>query len=171
MKRPLTVCLTGVESTGKTTAAQALAAHLGWPWAPEAARGDAAVREGRTAPDDLARLCDEQRLALDRLHHAPGILSDACPLVIELWGEVVFGCCPVQVYREGLQVDLFLLCAPDLPWEPDPLRTLPDANRRWEHHRLFESRLLDRGWPYVVLTGTGEDRWNAALPRIAALTG
>ena len=171
MRRPVRVCLTGVESTGKTTSAQALAAHLDWPWVPEAARADAAVCAGRTQPHDLARLCAAQGRSLDRLTQVPGVLSDACPLVLELWGEVVFGCCPATSFRHGQAVDLFLLCAPDLPWEPDPLRTMPDANRRWELHRLFEARLLERGWAYVVLTGTGPERWRAALPHLAALSG
>jgi len=171
MSRPLRVCLTGVESTGKTTSAQALAAHVGWPWVPEAARSDAAVREGRTQPDDLARLGAEQEESLARCNGFPGVIADACPLVLELWGEVVFGCCPASAFRQGQAVDLFLLCAPDLPWEPDPLRTLPDANRRWELHRLFESRLIERGWTYVVLTGSGPERWRAALPALSALSG
>jgi nicotinamide riboside kinase len=67
-------------------------------------------------------------------------------------------------------VDLFLLCAPDLPWEPDPLRVLPDANRRWEIHRLFESLLRERGLPYVVLQGFGEERWHSALPAVRLLS-
>lgn len=165
------VCLTGVESTGKTTAARALAAHLGWAWVPEAARTDAAVYAGTTAPEDLARLNDLQREAIARCAGAPGIVADACPLVLEVWSEIAFRCCPVGAFRDGQQVDLFLLCAPDLPWEPDPLRVFPEANRRWEIHRLFESRLISRGCPYLVLTGSGEGRWKKALPRIAALTG
>lgn len=164
------VCVTGVESTGKTASAQAIADFFGWAFVPEAARTDAAVREFRAGPDDLVRLADLQRDATSAALARTGTVSDACPLVLEVWAQVAFGCCPADSRADQQRVDLFLLCAPDLPWEPDPLRVFPDANRRWEIHRLFESLLRERGLPYVVLQGSGEERWRSALPAVRLLS-
>lgn len=164
------VCVTGVESSGKTASAQAIADFFGWAFVPEAARTDAAVREFRTGPDDLVRLADQQRSATSACLARTAAVSDACPLVLEVWARVAFGCCPVDSFADQQRVDLFLLCAPDLPWEPDPLRVFPDANRRWEIHRLFESLLQERGLPYLLLQGSGEARWHSVLPKLRALS-
>lgn len=164
------VCVTGVESTGKTASAQAIAGFFGWAFVPEAARTDAAVREFRAGPDDLVRLADLQRDTTSTCLSRTATVSDACPLVLEVWARIAFGCCPRYSLSDQQRVDLFLLCAPDLPWEPDPLRVFPDANRRWEIHRLFESLLRERGLPYVVLQGFGEERWRSALPAVRLLS-
>ena len=47
--RPLRLVVTGVESTGKTTLAKAIAQHFGFPLALEVARFDQAVRHGNLA--------------------------------------------------------------------------------------------------------------------------
>ena len=64
-------------------------------------------------------------------------------------------------HSERRQYDLWLLCKPDLPWEPDPLRENPD-----DRERLFEryEELLDQlGKPYAVISGAGELRTLLAI--------
>ena len=58
--RPLRLVVTGVESTGKTTLAKAIAQHFGFPLALEVARFDQAVRHGNLKAHDLDRLAELQ---------------------------------------------------------------------------------------------------------------
>src|SRR5712691_6986148 len=76
------ICLIGPECTGKTTAAQALAAHYGTVWVPEAAREHAiAVARPLTVDDHVLiahrHLVNESRLAPD----ARNVLILDCDLV------------------------------------------------------------------------------------------
>ena len=84
---PRRVVITGVENAGKSTLARHLSDALGWPLVPEAARTDAAVTEDRTTPDDLQRLLDGIRSALDV---SQDTLFDTGPIVLDLWARAVW---------------------------------------------------------------------------------
>ncbi|RTE66352.1 ATPase [Amphritea opalescens] len=156
------IVLTGAESSGKSTLAEQLSLVLNIPFAPEYAR----IYLEQNGPDyDLAQLTH-----LSVLHQAyqqtqvpleaPLGIYDTDLINYKIWAEVVFGVCPRQIREAAAQESdhVYLLCNPDLPWEPDPLRENPRADEReWLYQRhLSEIQRLNRR--YEVVEGVGEQR-------------
>jgi len=54
------------------------------------------------------------------------------------------------------QPDLIFLCAPDIEWQPDPLRA--NETDRWRLFELYEAALKNAGKSYTVVTGLGPQR-------------
>ncbi|MCB1685167.1 MAG: ATP-binding protein, partial [Pseudomonadales bacterium] len=100
--RRLTLCLTGPESTGKTTLARSLAAHFNVPMVAEAARDYLGARQGYGEKDllEIARL----QIAAERdarSSHDGLLISDTDLLVLQIWWEEKFGPAP-DLIREGM---------------------------------------------------------------------
>ena len=161
-----TIRVTGPESSGKTTLARRLAWCLDGIYVAEAARAYLHARRGSYTDDDLPAIWEAQRqLEETALAERPSyLICDTGPEVIHVWSEVKYGHVARSV-REAVasrQYDVTLLCAPDLPWVPDPLRETPDLKQRWE---LFERyRVLLPGATVI----TGPDRVAQALRRSLA---
>jgi nicotinamide riboside kinase len=154
------IVLTGAESSAKSTLTQILGEHFCLPYALEFAR---AYLEKHGPSYD-----DEQLRKIARLHqtHQRTLISPDEPMGFldtdlinyKIWFEEVFGECPPEILK-GLEAEVdhtYLLCAPDLPWEPDPLRENPnDRDRLFELHRKEIERL---GRRYEIVRGTGDAR-------------
>ena len=82
-----------------------------------------------------------------------------------------YGSCPPWIERLAAERrgDLYLLCAPDLPWESDGVRDRPAA--REEIHALFAAALAAAGARVVDVTGSGEVRETLAAAAVADLLG
>ncbi|MEZ5560465.1 MAG: ATP-binding protein [Pseudomonadales bacterium] len=163
-ERARLVCLTGPESSGKTTLAEALARHLGAPLVPEVARSYLAGRAGYQ-PEDLLAIAEAQLAAETAALEsgAPLVIADTDLLVIRIWWEEKYG--PLDARLEAdltlLTPRLYLLAAPDIPWQPDPLRESPhDRERLFQRHvALLESLSA----PYRVIRGARQTRLQTAL--------
>ncbi len=183
----LTVVLVGPESSGKTTLARMLAAHYSAPWVAEVARdylqapaaGLARGRtEGRPGYDavDLEQIARAQLDAEQRLRatHENLVILDTDLLVIDIWWRERFGP-PPDWLVESLENTApeprrrYLLCPPDLPWEPDPLRENPQDRQRL--YERYQRRLNDLGAIYLVIAGVGAGRSVAAVSAIDAWLG
>ena len=73
--------------------------------------------------------------------------------------------CWKQGYGEPQAADLYLLCAPDFPWAPDPLREHPE--QREELFGWYERLLEQHSLRFVVLRGAPDQRLQTALQAIA----
>lgn len=173
MRQPIRLVLTGPESTGKSTLTTWLAGALGLPHADEYAR---IHLERHGAAYDYPLL-----LELSRLHvahqaaripaNAPAGILDTDLLNYQIWCEVVYGKCHPEILSaiEQESHHRYLLCYPDLPWEPDPLREHPDArdmlfDRHWD-------AITRHGRPYRIVRGSGTAREQAALAAARELLG
>lgn len=165
----LVVCLTGPESTGKSTLAQELATALAVPLVPEVARDylqrRAVVGQPGYAPEDLLNIA-KQQLAAEQAALAAGaglIVCDTDLLVVQVWWRERFGE-PDPWLRRAMSERTprrYLLMAPDLPWQPDPLRESPS-----DRDRLFDVYLRAlRGdeHPFAEVFGTGSARFERAM--------
>ena len=162
--------LTGPESSGKTTLAQALSAQLGWPVLPELARGylteravDTAQASYRYRPSDLMALVKAQSHLEDRTRTGEHCILDTDLLTLTIWWQEKYGPVPALFNEAWLSQSprRYLLCRPDLPWEQDPLRENPnDRNRLFG---LYEQQLRRRGCQYAVCDGAGPSRAEHAL--------
>lgn len=83
-----------------------------------------------------------------------------------------YGACPAWVEEAARERrgDLYLLCAPDLPWEADGQRDRGD--RREEMHVLFAGTLAEVGATVSVVAGPGPGRVRSAIAAASrALSG
>ncbi|MBV42541.1 MAG: hypothetical protein CL834_05860 [Crocinitomicaceae bacterium] len=159
------IAISGIESTGKTTLTAALAAAISAETAVEVARYDPRVQKETIGLSDLTRLAVAQ---LEACHAAEQraeaaekkiVISDSDSTVIRLWGrwKLRAEVCGLSELEEW--ADLTLLCAPNIPWEPDPLRSLPDSNDRMELHQLYIDDLRSRNdHPWTLIDGLTQEK-------------
>ncbi len=164
MKRSGQITFTGVESSGKTTLSQRLADATAWPLLPELARTDPAVVADRCTHADLERLLLAQHHQATRCAQHGPVFCDTGAVVLSIWSEVRFNRPLPRAEAIARTPALYLLTAPDLPWEPDPLRVNPDPAERAELHERYLHRLAAWDLPYVQIRGNAlEGRFQQAV--------
>ena len=173
--RLLRVCLTGPESTGKTTLARRLAARFHTEWVPEGSRVYA-ERIGRPlTADDVMPIAREHILLADAaaelVRRAGGrmLVLDTDLLSTVVYARHYYGASPRWVERmeRERRADLYLLCDVDVPWLPDGIRDRPE--NREEMLALFRRALSRRGVRQAVVHGDWESRFLTAVAAIEAL--
>ncbi len=158
------VSITGSESTGKSKLAAWLAEAYQTLWVPEYAR----EYLEKNGPDYLLKdvvaiargQLERENIAAQKVKKV--LFCDTDLLVTKIWCEVVFGTCPdwIEQHFQLHRYDLYLLCYPDLPWEPDPLRENPD--NREELFELYRRALEENELPYRIVKGFGAERFENA---------
>ena len=152
--------ITGPESSGKTTLARELAAELPGVWVGEYARYylenlDCSYREA-----DLLEIAKGQLLWESFLAAAASsyLICDTSMLVIKVWSEYRYGRCHPWVEAQFLKSReaLYLLCAPDIPWEPDPLRENPDD--RQQLLTIYRQELEALGASFLLVQGPDREK-------------
>lgn len=176
----LLLVTTGPESSGKTTLAHTLGQALQAPLVEECSRGYlhrklAQDPSWRYQEADLLAIARLQRAAEARaLHGAPShVVCDTDLMVIRIWSlEKYQRLAPdlEQVITQSLaQPRLFLLCSPDMPWEPDPLRENPGD--RWRLFDRYRHTLDTLALPYLTLCGPHPERLQQVLDHLQTATG
>jgi NadR type nicotinamide-nucleotide adenylyltransferase len=168
--RPLRICLTGAESTGKTELAKELAGHFSAPWVPEYSREYATMVNRELSYIDVTPIARGQVQLEDR------IVATARDLVIldtDLLSTVVysrhhFGACPevVEWMARNRLADLYLLLDIDVPWLPDPVRD--SGERRDILHDDFMRALVELQARYQMISGAWDDRFKRSVEAIEA---
>ena len=170
MPRGFVVAILGAECTGKSTLAVQLAQALGDEGSSTIVV-DEYLREfcdahGRTPlPQEQASIAAEQTRRIDAAAatHAL-VIADTTALLTAVYSEYVFNDCMLyaQASCDHGRVDLTLLTALDLPWQPDGLqRDGPQV--RAPVDALIRSALQREGLAYCVVSGAGSARLEAAL--------
>ncbi len=168
----LIICLTGPESTGKSTLAKELANEFSAPLVPEVARDYLTGKVGYRKEDVLEiaqlQLAAEQAV----LATAPRIMiCDTDLLVLRIWWEEKYGSLDPWL-REALRERShrnYLLTVPDLPWEPDSLRDAPHDRERL--FTRYQQALAEDGFPYVEVCGSGRRRTDTAADQVRTWLG
>lgn len=151
--RTLRIAFTGPESTGKSTLANWLSSYLSFPLATEFARVYLEISPNYQY-EDLNKIAEGQ-LAL---WTEGNLVADTELHVIQIWSQEKYQ----QVDSNILDAlrcqkfDHYFLCAPDIPWEADPLRENPlDRDRLFESYR---KELMTYHRPFTVLAGDLQTR-------------
>ena len=158
------ISIVGPECTGKTALARGLAGHFGVGFVAEYARDYFGARTDY-GPADVEAIARGQA-ALEAEALADGrspVILDTDLLVIRVWWQEKYGSLPGWLLRavEAQAPRRFLLAAPDLPWEPDPLRESPqDRERLFE---VYRGILVSGGERFDIVRGFGSARLECAL--------
>jgi len=170
------VVLFGTESTGKSTLAERLAAQFGEPWSEEFVREFWEIKEGKITGEDLGTIALGQMANEDNAAAAAHrvVFLDTDLLTCTLWDDVLFpGACPPWVRAEAEErargVALWLLCDTDVPFEPDPQRSFPDAEGRARGRKIWREALEKRGLPLVEIAGSWVERERRAVEAVQRL--
>lgn len=147
------ILLTGPESSGKTLLARRLSVLLDAILVEEYAREYLHQRGGRYEEADLLAIWRGQAAKERAYPWASCLVCDTGPLVIAVWSAVKYGRVhpEIEAAAAALDYDLILLCAPDLPWDPDPLREAPDAVDRWRLFRRYQAKLAKSGRNWHII--------------------
>ncbi len=158
------VSITGPESTGKSKLAQWLAKEYHTLQVPEYAREYLESSGPDYVLEDVIKIARGQlkreNATAIKAHRV--LFCDTDLLVTKIWCEVVFGSCPPWIENQfhAHRYDLYLLCYPDIPWEPDPLRENPDD--RDKLFILYQKTLIENRLPFRIVKGLGNKRFENA---------
>jgi NadR type nicotinamide-nucleotide adenylyltransferase len=160
------ICLTGPESTGKTTLAGQLADASGAGWVPEFVREYAIQRENRLVPSD----CDV--IARGQIELEENLASGAHGLLVldtDLISTVVYarhyyGSCPSWIVDEARRrrASFYLLMDTDIEWVADPARDR-GGDAREDLFDAFRQALDEFDTEWSIVSGTGDERLKRAL--------
>lgn len=153
------IIFTGPESSGKTTLSKWYATHIGGTYVPEFARLYLEALNRTYTEEDLRLIAKGQLELMESAVQADKqVVCDTGMLVIKIWAALKFDIQIDQVDSSLVQDfdSLYILCKPDIPWEPDPLRE-DEHNRDWlfDYYEDFLQRL---NLKYVLLEGSLEHR-------------
>jgi len=172
----LRIVLYGPESTGKTTLAKQLAAHFETEWVPEYMRSYLQekwdLKKEVCKKEDLFPIAKGQMNAENEaLKKANSFLfCDTNLTELKVYSEYYYdGFCPSEIVTasEKNNYTLYFLTYIDTPWEEDDLRDRPyDRSKLF---RIFENELIKNNYPYVLLKGTQQERFNSAVAELTKL--
>lgn len=159
--KPVRVAIVGSASSGKTTLAHALAQRYGGVWVPEYLREFVDTRSRVPVEEDQLHIAETQAAREDLA--APGagrfLFCDTTPLMTAVYSRHYFG----RILPELAQLvaarryDLTLVCAPDIPWQPDGLQREPE-DQSAAVNALLAEELAARAIPHVRIHGLLDER-------------
>lgn len=167
---PPKIIITGPESSGKTTLAKALAAQLKTRLVPEFARSYLGYL-GRTYEyNDLKTIILGQKnweSWYEKRAGSKALVCDTDWTVIRIWEQYRYATSKITAQEIPSSNAHYLLCAPDIPWIPDPLREHPDE--RETLFELYEQLLREIQAPFTIIQGTADQRFENSLASIQKL--
>ena len=169
------VCVTGPESTGKTTLARRLAEWAHTEWVPEASRVYAERVRRELLWSDVVPIAKEHIVlaeagtAMARAGGSRSLILDTDLVSTVIYSRHYYAAVPRWVAREERErrADLYLLCDVDVPWVSDGIRDRPTDRARM--FARFRSALARRGANVMLVRGPWNRRWMIARDAVARL--
>ena len=151
---------TVAESTGKTSMVKSLGAEYNIPFTEEFARNYLESKGGSfyLEHEVLRMAIGQHNDILDHSSQFPYLFCDTDLLTFLVWKDFKYGIVDID-FLELFQASKghhYLLFAPDIPWEPDPLREHP--NSRWEIHTRYLHFLKEFKLDFTLVSGETMER-------------
>jgi nicotinamide riboside kinase len=172
------ICLIGAACTGKSTLAQALAAHFDGLWAPGHLRAFCELHGRPPRVEEQAALMraqfeqEEQVAGLAMQTGCAYMFCDGAPLLTAIYSDhyfsdrSLFDC----AYALHARYALTLVLPPDLSWLPDGAQRDGEAARAAVHSRV-QHALQVMHVPHIEVQGRDAARLQAAILAVETLTG
>ena len=148
----------GPESVGKSTLCRILHERYGYRWIKEYAREYVERLDRAYTYDDVLHIALHQIGEIQAAYSEPVVLFDTELIITKIWMQHVYGRVTQEVTEalHAYPMDRYLLLAPDLPAETDPVRE--NLDKRDYFFAWYEREIQATGVPYTVIRGTGEQR-------------
>jgi nicotinamide riboside kinase len=163
------IIFTGPESTGKTMLTNELAVRYRSPCIPEYARDYVMNLRRPYSYYDVVHIAEKQIEQMSEFskHRTEYLFVDTYLIITKVWFDKVFNKMPDWLDKEIAKTKdcLYLLCRPDIPWEPDPVRENGGPMRQVLFD-TYEYELKKAGLFYAYVEGLGETRINCAMNEI-----
>ena len=166
--KPDKIIITGPESTGKTTLAEAIAKKLNLQLIPEFARNYMQSLNRKYTFEDVMYIGLQQIETIYVSHSQSPIICDTDLLTTIIWLEDKFNYTEPafnDLWRKKSN-DIFFLCPPDFAWQYDPLRE--DEDRREILYKKYLHYLTVFEKKYFEITGDEIQREQYAINEIIA---
>lgn len=162
------VAILGPESTGKSALAEALATHYKSHLVLEYARE---YVEKLTVPYTYNDVCNialkqiEQEEFYNNISFVNDnfVFFDTELIITKVWLKHKYNTVPTFITDRLTKgyFDIYLLCAPDLAWEPDPVRE--HGTDRQYFFDWYKKEIENTGIPYYIIDGFGKRRTENAI--------
>jgi nicotinamide riboside kinase len=158
------VAVVGPESTGKSDLCKALAKLYQTAYVPEFARHYLTQKKSPYTLNDILYIHQQQILSETALEQEANtvLFCDTTSIVNKIWLAEKFNTENAEINSDfnAHPYHLYLLCAPDMPWEYDPLRE--NENDRERLFEIYKNELSIYHKPFEIITGLGNVRLNNA---------
>jgi NadR type nicotinamide-nucleotide adenylyltransferase len=169
----LKVAILGPESTGKSALTEQLAAYYHADYVLEYAREYVEKLKVSYTYQDVCNIAHhqiEQELAFESSEcKSEMVIFDTDLIFTKVWFDHCYQSVPDFVshrLQKGF-FDVYLLCTPDIPWVPDPVREHGHDREYFFDWYQREIELLNK--PYHIISGIGEHRLQSAIKVLEAL--
>ena len=167
------IAFTGPESSGKTTLSLWLANKLsGSAYFSEFAREYLEEKQlTRATEEDFKQIASIQCERFTQSKESICQIFDTDIFVLRIWNDEVFKLkLPELEILPSYKMDIHFLCAPDVEWEADPLRSVPEETERTRLFENYKANLIEANSNFVVLHGSMDEKKSlilASLPGFA----
>lgn len=162
------IAITGPESSGKTTLSEQLATHFEASLVREYARDYLTSLDRPYTQEDVIHIAQQQLLLEKKAAESNPklIICDTDVLVLKIWFMHKYKGVPEWLEKAIVpnRYALYLLLKPDIPYESDPLRENPEKG--WYFFNQFQEELDQYDFPYVIISGDQDTRFNASKKAI-----
>jgi HTH-type transcriptional repressor of NAD biosynthesis genes len=147
--------------------------HFSTVFVEEYARGLLDFKDGKCDYDDIERIARGHRASEQALARQANrvLFSDTGLLTTTIWSNVLFGTCPAWIYEaaDAMSYDLYLVPDIDVPWVDDNQRFFSEQKQRQEFLDLCIQALEQRNLPYLLVSGTWDERCAKAISAVEKL--
>jgi nicotinamide riboside kinase len=150
------IAFTGPESSGKTTFSKWLHQEL-----PNSILILEYAREyleqnqtSRASEFDFQKIVERQCSSFMESKSSLIEIFDTDIFVLRIWNEEVYKLnLPELEILPSYKMDIHFLCAPDVEWEDDPLRSAPDYSERVRLFNKYQTELANCETNFIILEG------------------